>query len=381
MDPYGDQRFGIDGDGSDPFKVNFNLRPNKTDQDIWGVTLDANYDTDYGTFTLILNHRDVDEDITTDTDGFNWDLFSSTRTQDFKSTQAEVRWATTFNDNIDFLAGAFYLQDEYDVQQFLWIFLDSELFGGGGFTRDNPFVAWGSNGQERWAAAGYAQVDWHITDQWTLNFGGRYTYEKKHDVYGMAINDSNCPPGETPATANCNGVPFSGTDITDVEDIDPSVRFGPVDDNWNDFSPRVGVDYQMNDNVLLFAFWQRAFKSGGFVNNASTIGGFETPYDDEQVDTYEIGMRSDLWEGRLRLNLNAFYAKYQDLQRSVIREAETSTGQETFTDNAADAESYGVVVHHQHELHGRHGADHAQRRGLLPGRAHHLQRFRNLGIG
>ena len=220
-DPYGDPRFGIKGDGSNPFKVGFNLQPNQTKQDIWGITLDANYDTDFGTFTFIFNHRDVDEDITTDTDGFNWDLFSSTRTQDFKSTQAEVRWATTFNDNIDFLAGAFYLQDEYDVQQFLWIFADSGLFGGGGFTRDNPFVSWGSNGQERWAAAGYAQVDWHLSEQWTLNFGGRYTYEKKHDVYGMAINDSNCPPGQTPATALCNGVPFSGTDITDVEDIDP----------------------------------------------------------------------------------------------------------------------------------------------------------------
>ena len=100
----------------------------------------------------------------------------------------------------------------------------------------------------------------------------------------------------------------------------------------------------MNDDIMLFGFWQRAFKSGGFVNNAGTEPVFSTPYDDEQVDNYEIGMRSDLLDGRLRLNANVFFAEYEDLQRGVIRAAPTSTGQETFTDNAAGAESFGVEV-------------------------------------
>ena len=343
-DPFGDQRFGIEGDGSDPFELGFNLSPNQTSQDILGITVDASYDTDAGTFTFILNHRDVDEDITTDTDGYNFDVFSSARVQDFNSSQAEVRYATTINDNLDLLAGLFYLQDEYRLQQFLWIFLDSELFGGGGFTRDNPFVSFGTNEQERYAIAGYVQADWHFTDQWTLNLGARYTYEKKHDVLGMAINDSNCPPGETPQTAPCNGVPFAGTDPTNPLDFDPSVRFGPESDSWNDFSPRVGLEYQLNEDVLLFAFWQRAFKSGGFVNNAGTEAVFSSPFDQERVDNFEVGVRSDLFNDRLRLNANVFYAEYDDLQRGVIRAAPTSTGQETFTDNAASAQSFGVEV-------------------------------------
>ena len=343
-DPFGDQRFDISGDGSDPYEVGFNLSPNQTDQEIWGITLDTTYNTEAGTFTFILNHRDVEEDITTDTDGFNWDLFSSSRVQEFESTQAEFRFATTFNDNIDFLGGLFYLQDEYVVQQFLWIFADSALFGGNGFGRDNPAVSWGSNEQERYTVSGYAQVDWHLDEQWTLNLGARYSYEKKHDVLGMAINDSVCPAGQTPATALCNGVPFSGSDPTDVTDIDPSVRFGPVSEDWNSFSPRIGLEYQVNDDVMLFGFWQRAFKSGGFVNNAGSLTVFSSPYDDEQVDNYEIGIRSDLWDQRLRLNANMFYAEYKDLQRGVIRAANTSTGQETFTDNAAGAESFGVEV-------------------------------------
>ncbi|NIP15519.1 MAG: TonB-dependent receptor, partial [Pseudomonadales bacterium] len=343
-DPFGDQRFGIEGDGSDPYEVGFNMSPNQTKQDIWSITLDTSYETDAGTFTLVVNHRDVEEDIVSDTDGFNWDLFSSSRVQDFKSTQVEARYANTFNDNIDFLGGLFYLSDEYVVQQFLWIFLDSELFGGGGFGRENPAVSWGSNEQERYSIAGYAQIDWHLTDQWTLNLGGRYSFEKKKDVLGMAINDSVCPEGQTPATALCNGVPFSGNDPTDVTDIDPSVRFGPVNEDWNSFSPRVGLEYRVTDDVMLFGFWQRAFKSGGFVNNAGTLEVFQSPYDDEQVDNYEFGIRSELFDNRLRLNANIFFAEYKDLQRGVIREANTSTGQETFVDNAAGAESFGAEL-------------------------------------
>jgi iron complex outermembrane recepter protein len=343
-DPFGDKRFDIAGDGSDPFDVGFNLSPNQTKQDIWGVTIDSSYETDIGTFTFIFSHRDVEEDITTDTDGFNWDVFSSTRLQDFQSTQVEVRYATALNDNVDLLGGLFYFQDEYAVEQYLWIFLDSGLFGGGGFTRDNPGVSWGTNGQDRYAVAGYAQIDWRFAEDWNLTLGGRYTYEKKDDVFGMGINDSACPPGTTPATARCNGVPFSGTDPSNVRDIDPAVLFGPVSDTWKDFSPRIGVDYQLSDDIMLFGFWQRAFKSGGFVNNAGSRPVFETPYDNEQVDNYEIGVRSDWFDSRLRLNANIFYAKYKDLQRGVIRAANTSTGQETFTDNAAGAESKGAEL-------------------------------------
>jgi iron complex outermembrane receptor protein len=343
-DPWGDSRFGISGDGSDPFEIGFNLSPNRTQQDIWGITLDISHETDVGTFTLILNHRDVEEDITTDTDGYNFDVFSSTRLQDFEANQLELRWATTLNENVDLLTGLFYFEDEYTVEQYLWIFLDSALFGGGGFTRDNPFLSWGTNGQDRYAVAGYAQLDWRFAERWSLTLGGRYTYEKKHNVVGMAINDSNCPPGQTPQTARCNGVPFSGTDPTNPRDFDPSVRFGPVSENWSDFSPRIGVDFELNENVMLFAFWQRAFKSGGFVNNAGTRVVFETPYDEEQVDNFEIGVRSDWLDDRLRLNANLFYAEYKDLQRGVIRAANTSTGQETFTDNAAGAEALGVEL-------------------------------------
>lgn len=347
-DPFGDPRFGIEGDGSDPFEVGFELTPNRTNHNVWGITLDASYETDAGTFELMVNHREVTEDITTDTDGFNGELFSSSRIQDFDSTQGELRFISDFSDKIDLIVGAFFLKDQYKVGQLLWIFADSGLYGGGGFGRDNPLMSYGENSQDRKSWALYAQINYHMTDQLSLVLGGRYTHEKKYNVMGMAINDSVCPDGVTPValggTGLCNGAPFSGDNPGDFTDFNPGVQFGPNSENWNAFSPRVGLDYQMNDDVLLFAFWQRAHKSGGFVNNAGTLAVFNSPYGQESVDNFEIGMKSDWLDNTLRINVNAFYAKYHDLQRGVIRAANTSTGQETFTDNAAGAESKGVEL-------------------------------------
>ena len=343
-DPFGDPRFDIEPDGSDPFVVDFGVNPNRSNHGVWGITVDATYETNNGTLSLMFNHRDVDEDVVSDTDGYNYDVFSSTRTQWFDSTQFELRYNTSFGDKLDVMAGVFFLKDHYTVNQYLWIFADSPLFGGGGFGRENPAVSWGRNAQDRKTWAGFLQLDWHITDQLTLILGGRYSWEKKYNVVGMAINDSNCPPGTTPQTALCNGVPFSGSDPTDVNDFDPSVSFGPIEDSWDAFSPRIGFDYQASDDILLFAFWQRAYKSGGFVNNAGSRTVFRSPYDQEQVDNFEVGIKSDWLDERLRVNLNVFHAKYKDLQRGVIRAANTSTGQETFTDNAAGAKSWGVEL-------------------------------------
>lgn len=355
-DPFGDPRFGVDGDGSDPYTVDFDMSPNQTNHDVWGVTLLADYTTSIGTFSLTANHRDVEEDVVSDTDGFQAEVFSSSRIQDFDSTQVELKFVSDFSDTIDLLAGVFYLEDHYNVGQYLWIFLHSELYGGGGFSRNNPNVSFGSNEQDRRSYAFYTQVDWHFTDALTLILGARYSKEKKFNILGMAINNSNCPAGTVPAAvaaadttgtlvgANCNGVPFAGTDVTDVFDFNPAVQFGPASRSWDNLSPRVGIDFQMNEDVLLFAFWQRAYKSGGLNNNAATEVVFLAGFEPERVDNFEAGMKSDWLDNTLRINLNAFYSKYNNLVRGVIRVANTSTGQETFNDNAAGARSFGVEL-------------------------------------
>src|SRR5688500_11999351 len=95
---------------------------------------------------------------------------------------------------------------------------------------------------------------------------------------------------------------------------------------------------------MLFAFWQRAYKSGGFVNNASEYTTFIQPYGEELIDNFEVGFKSEWYDSRLQFNGNVYYQKLKGLQRQVIRPANNTTGQETFITNAADARSYGVEL-------------------------------------
>jgi iron complex outermembrane receptor protein len=123
-----------------------------------------------------------------------------------------------------------------------------------------------------------------------------------------------------------------------------TVTNGPIEATWDNWSPRLGLNYRINSDVLLFAFWQRAFKSGGFVNNASSVSTFNEPYGQERIDNFEIGVKSEWFDRRLQLNGNVYYQKLNGLQRQIIRPADNTTGQETFITNAADARSYGFEL-------------------------------------
>jgi len=88
-------------------------------------------------------------------------------------------------------------------------------------------------------------------------------------------------------------------------------------------SGKLGFDYQWSEEVLLYASYNRGFKSGGF--NAGFIGSdfaeanernanVTVPYEEEILTSYEIGIKSELLDRRVRLNAAAFYYDYKDFQ-------------------------------------------------------------------
>jgi iron complex outermembrane receptor protein len=339
QDPFGDERYGIAGDRSDPHKIGGGNLPGGQDHDIWSFTFDGGYVTEAGTFTLIANHRDVDEEVWADTDGENVHLFSAIRLQEFEATQAEFQFASDFSDRVDVIAGLFALHDEYridDMRAILFHLRDEPISLG------SPNLNHGFNTQERDTWAAFGQADWHITEALTITTGLRYSWEEKKDIVQIPINSIRVNnPGEDLVAGTADDPPLEGLTF---RDFDPRLVSENGGDTWSAWSPRLEVNYKLTDDVLVFAFWQRAHKSGGFQNNASTEVVLNTAFDQEQVDNFEVGLKSDWFDRRLRLNVNAFYATYDDLQRTIIREAPTTRGIETFTGNAAGAESHGVEV-------------------------------------
>lgn len=345
-DPFGDAGRGIEGDGTDPFVTGSNYG-NRYDIDDWDILGDLTVQlSDTVEWFTIADYKTQDSTILTDTDGELVDLFSSDRLERYKSFQVESRiQAELMDGRLKALAGVFYLNDQFDLYQRL-----QTGFGNNGDTTLTPPVpavppfqfskdGRGLNnslqfdGQRRWSISPFAQVNFNITDQIRLNAAVRFSYEKKRAF--------NFPLQQVRNVAGTFGI------AKDFRIVNENVRLafscGEAETSSSNLSPNIGVDYKPNRDFMVYAQWQRAFKSAGLNVNAQTCATFREPYKDEQVDNFEIGLKSDLLGGHLRLNLTAFWAEYKNLQRSVIRVNPFNVAAaETFTSNAAGARIRGL---------------------------------------
>lgn len=331
FNPFGDKRLGIASDGSNPLRAGTNVSGKPTDNDQWNITTDAAYTTDFGTIRALVNYNHATSEIWADTDGTNINAYTTARWETYRAFSGELQFSSDFSDSVNVVAGLFYLWDHYNTTQLS--FTDFSLPFVSEFsvadTTQNPGYVNNTGKRKTWAA--YAQVEYNFTPELALVLGGRYSYEKKYGFRG------------TNATINTTGL---ARDIDFSDHIWPTntaIIFGPTQKSWESFSPRVGVNYKASDDVMLFGFWQRAFKSGGFNANSSDRTAFLTPYGQEQVDNYEVGIKSDWFDRRLRLNVNAFYSKFDGLQRSLVTPTPSSpNGVTTVNQNLADMKSYGI---------------------------------------
>ena len=116
--------------------------------------------------------------------------------------------------------------------------------------------------------------------------------------------------------------------------------------DWSEVSPSVKLSYDLTDDVMLYGGWSSGFKSGGFdmraddaVNPIAREG-----YDPETVDTYEIGVKSQLLENRLRLNVTAFQSDFEDMQVTVQAPAPPPAIFSSVVVNAGKAEINGFEI-------------------------------------
>jgi iron complex outermembrane receptor protein len=141
----------------------------------------------------------------------------------------------------------------------------------------------------------FGQTALAVTDRLTATLGARYTWEEKEGRFqGIRVFGPGFPP---PLAAEFD------------------VR---AEESWKAFTPRFAVDYQLSDDVLVYASAARGFKSGGFQGTAGTGASAATPYDPEFAWSYEVGTKLQAFEDRLRLNVAAFQVDHEDLQVSQL---------------------------------------------------------------
>jgi iron complex outermembrane receptor protein len=174
-----------------------------------------------------------------------------------------------------------------------------------------PVVSGTSNQQFTNSAAGYGQATYEVIQDTNLTLGGRYTYERKTvDGAGTTFVDGT-PVAVTPYPTPGLGIP-------------PSTDF-------HNFSYRGALDHKFTSTLMAYMSYSTGYKSGGY----NLAAGVNPPYQPETIKASEVGVKSEFFDRRLRLNVSGFNYLYDNIQ---VGEA---LGDTEVIVNGAKAKMYG----------------------------------------
>lgn len=273
-----------------------------------------------GTITNILGYRDYYADGRLDVDAQPVWLFHSASWLSAEQISNELRYNVTLADTVNFTTGLYYFKNEIEYHE------RRELLGiaTGGVAPGATFDGGGLYDVETYAA--FAAMDYDISEKWTLSAGIRYTYEEKEaQIASLSANINSL----------CNIVEPSATE--------PACAYDFVDDDdWDSWSPKLGATYHISDNARIYGHWTRGFRSGGYNLRNTSFDPADTPgpFDQEQVDNYEIGFKAEF--GRGRLNGALFYNQIEDMQRELNNPGPIGVIQ--LVRNTADADILGIEL-------------------------------------
>ena len=161
------------------------------------------------------------------------------------------------------------------------------------------------------AYAAFGELNYEITDQFSLTGGVRYSREKKAAYYAQTVAFTlNTITPEPP-------LPLLGQDT------------------WNAVTPRGSLLYKVTDNTNLYFTYSQGFQSGAF----NTVAAQATPVAPEEIKSYEAGIKSSVTND-IAVEAAFFYYNYTDLQVATIYNLPNGTYTQVIT-NAANAKIYG----------------------------------------
>jgi len=279
-----------------------NSVPDISDMNTYRGTLTMNLrDSAIGDVTSITGYKKFDLLEFTDQDGTPLFLNDTRRYTEGWQFSQELRTALDVGEIGNIILGGFYMKTHYDHSQ------DYRLqFAAPGLLQVN------TQDQDNWSGSLFAQAYFDLTDNLRAQAGIRYAHEKT-DMTAATL-----------ASINLSGsTSYDGTGNIPL----PANSAGPIRGvkSWNDVGWKIGLDYKPTGNTLLYGYWARGFKSGGFTGRLglpSDIG----PYDPETVDTFEAGFKTDMLDRRLRANFSGFYTNYRDIQVAQIYFLNTAAG-------------------------------------------------------
>ena len=268
------------------------------------------------------NRYQVDFDLTEiNAGGFNDPITES------EFFQQEFQMSSTGDGPLNWVIGAFLFDDEalhdYPFPFSFGQFAVGPTVGG---TYDTVFIHGYSN-LDTFAWALFGQASYRLNDHLRAHVGIRYSDEEK-EIDFESYSFVPISPALTGPEYVANRLTPSGP---------PTVTYQGETDS-DSVTPRFGIDFILNENVMFYFGATRGFKSGGY--NTVLFGPVPEAVKPETIWSFEGGFKSTLADGKLRLNASAFYYDYKDIHQNVDL-ANNAQGYANVR-NAGDAEVFGI---------------------------------------
>lgn len=282
---------------------------------VWDISSTLTWDTDFATVTWLASYQDMESSFT-NYPGPNFSQLNpiTGEPETSESFTSELRLSNE-TDNWKWVAGVnIWEEDQYSptvvdqgAQQSLWVDTaqESESFGI------------------------FGDVVYSLSDELRLEVGLRYSEDEiTHDFSRFALSDSlTCAPFFGNAQTE-NGVTFCTTSARDIRNAD----FDSTD--W-----KVGVEYDLSDDSMLFASVGTGYKAGGFSNTDSIA------FEPEELTAYELGFRNLFMDGRLQLNGDIFFWEYENRQESQVgSDLSGIIGQTIVNAGESEIKGFGVDI-------------------------------------
>lgn len=305
------------------------LIPETARNDITIGALHYDYDTDFGTLSLIAGYQNKNNDSVSDQTAFLGLQalgvpFVGSQSQSVDGYSTELRFASNAGGFFEYLVGLSYANRDEQLETLI----DTNLLALPRGIVDNLFLSLGLTppailgatrliyervDQTAPEMAAFVDTTFHLTSRLKLAAGGRfYRNTVDADISGQGV-----------LLAPSGSLTFNDTSKTTA----------------SGFNPRVSLAWQIDQDIMVYGLYSRGYRLGGVNLVPDTpISPTKTEYGADQVNNYELGAKTRWLDGALTIDMTGFYIDWKDIPLQV----QDSLGLFKYLDNVGDARIYGV---------------------------------------
>lgn len=332
----------------------------ETDSDVYQLT--AEYTMGEHTLRSITAHTSYDAKFCSDTDVSSLAFIDQCRTEKHSQFSQEFLLSSPSGGEVEYLMGIYYQNADLEytnsigaqwsgssvIEPSILALVEGNLEAGlslapGALAGVLPSRSVDGDlatsfDQDTETVSAFAEMTWNITEDFRTTFGLRYSRDEKNVHKTNRVNSFHgvvpvLPGGMTLEAWEgvLNGVYTATGFFTNYE--------YELDRTENHVTGNLNFQYDINDDVMAYLNFGTGYKAGGFDANNNLDTSRE--YDDESVETIELGFKMELWDNRARVNVAFFDSTYEDVQVSSFQ------GATFIVTNAAESRVRGLEVDFQ----------------------------------